>query len=295
MEFYVIPVLAGMGVCGNILALLVWTKEQTFNASTFLIKCLAVSDLCFCLVKVCSVNYWPDSLPVLLTGLTVYSFCRVISVNTTLAIVFSRWLAVSWPFRVHTLLTKRRTLWSYGLLLAWSVLVATVDSLLLWGVIPGVVDGLLIADMNAYMALRFTLQGVGLVVPILDLLLVLLNVSLVCVLCRQRGAGSDLGQRSVEAREARANRVLPAVICLSVSTVLSYPLGLVSDSLVLVAKQVLANACGLYCYLVFYRASDFLETFNSSVNVVYYLLFASHFRQLLRLRFSFCRLCQTVE
>lgn len=286
IQGYVIPTIAVFGVLGNVLALVVWTKEPRFNSAIFLIKCLTVSDIVFLTAKACEL-----AVKHRIKTMTVFNVCtrmvtiyaRIFSVHMTLAVVFTRWLSVYKPFHVQTLLTKRRTVVGFVVLMIWCVLVGLPFLLLYTGLLPTFqgVDGV-IRDFYAYSCVLLSTQGVSVTLPIV--ILVVFNVSIAYIMCKQR-VGTNLGHRQTVTRAAQLNRLLSAVVCLSVTTVLAYPMGLIADVLVLVFDEELFDSCGRDCKRIIFSMADLLEVFNSSVNVVYYFVFASHFRELFRARF----------
>ncbi|XP_070184206.1 FMRFamide receptor-like [Littorina saxatilis] len=268
---YVIPTIATLGLCGNVLILVVWSAETFFNPATFFLKALAFSDTIFVVSAFC---YWQPFLGTLnhqnITTATVFVYSRAVSAYTTMAIVFTRWLAVHKPMRVRSLLTKRNVVVSYVLAFLWCSLILIPFFFQLWKVTSWDIDLLTTFSIS---------DGVCVGLPIV--VMVFLNVSLVSKMCGHR-ATSGLGQQStasVAARSSRFQCLLMAVVCLSVTTILSYPLGFV----VRVLNFQRSSAINAVLNVV----SGVLEVLNASINVVYYLLFASNFRQLLRKRFGY--------
>ena len=274
---YVIPVLACLGVCGNVVVLLAWSRESCFRPATFLTKCLAASDILFCTMKAVRVLTLPFAKVIVGIFQALDIFSSFVSVNTTLAVVFSRWLAVTRPLHVHRLLTRTRTLAGYGLLLLWCSLLAIPWTLIR----EGVIDDL---NSSTKSAIEMSLALVGYVIPVL--LLVVLNVCLVRVLCRRgrSAVSSSLNQRAARARADQLTRLLGAVVCVGVTTVLTYPVGFVARVLVDTHQLICDNACDNFRLEV----HTLLTTFNSSINVVYYLLFVKQFGELLCKMISMC-------
>ena len=272
----VVPVVAVVGVGGNVVVLVVWSAETTFIPTTFLIKCLAVTDIITLLAVIC---YWADSVVPGVAGAVIRTvslaamfYCRAVTAHTTLGVVVTRWVAVYRPLRVHSLLTTRRVVLGYGLMLLWCLTPAIPAGLLLSGHIDG-----------GYISVIYHVcESVYLALPIL--LVVVLNVSLVCRVWSRR-RGSSLGQQQHTARAARSSRLFGAVLCVSITTVLAYPAGVVYR---IIDLSLGAGICAGFCSDMVLVITIVLEEINASINVVYYLLFASRFRELCRLRYGYC-------
>ena len=274
---------ASLGVCGNVIVLLVWSAETVFNPTTFLMKCLAVSDIVLLLVLAYNLinAFYLFAIPawmgyVIYVTISLMFYLRMVTAHTTLGVVVTRWVAVHKPLRVQSLLTKRRVVASYVLMLFWCLTPAVLVGLLLSGYIDDE-HGLTMLNIG---------EGVYLVLPIL--LVVVLNMSLVYTLCSHRHS-SSLGpqQQQRAARAARSlqlQQLVKAVLCLSVTTVLAYPVGMAYRVLL----NVHSTVCSTPCLVTFLFASIVLEEVNSSINVIYYLLFISRFRQLFRRRCCCC-------
>ena len=273
---FIRPIVAMVGLCGNVVVLVVWSAETAFNPTTFLVKCLAVVDIITLLAYMCHwVRKFMLRLEWTIAAVVPYivMLCnRPIIVYTTLGVAVTRWVTVHKPLRVHSLLTRRRVVVGYILML-------------LWCLISGISLCLLLAERSDddYIAIMNTAwEGVNLALPIL--LLVVLNVSLVYTVCSHRHSShSSLGQQ--RQRTVRSARLLGAVLSVSISTVLAYPVG--------VAYRLLkfglgVEICDSDCAMKLLAVTFLRETFNSSINVVYYLVFASRFRQLCRLRCGCC-------
>ena len=271
---FVCPIVAMVGLCGNVVVLVVWSAETAFNPTTFLVKCLAVTDIIMLLAFMCN---WVRNF-ILRLELTIAATvpiilmlcCRAIIVYTTLGVAVTRWVAVHKPLKVHSLLTRRRVVVGYVLMLLWCLM-------------SGMSVGFLLAGHpdSDYIAIMYNVwEGVNLALPIL--LLVVLNVSLVYTVCSHRHS-SSLGQQ--RQRTVRSARLLGAVLSISITTVLAYPVG--------VAFRVLKfglgeKICDSDCTMILLTFTFLLELFNSCINVVYYLVFASRFRELCRLRCGCC-------
>ena len=254
--------------------LVVWSAETAFNPTTFLVKCMAVTDITTLLAFMCNwVRNFIFGLERTLAAtvpLIVMLCCRAVIVYTTLGVAVTRWLAIHKPLKVHSLLTRRRVVVGYVIMLLWCLMSGMSVGFLL----AGHPDG-------QYVVIMYNVwEGVNLALPIL--LLVVLNVSLVYTMCSHRHS-SSLGQQ--RQRTVRSARLLGAVLSISITTVLAYPVG--------VAYRVSTFGLGVEicqsdCAMLLPTLTFLLELFNSSINVVYYLVFASRFRELCRLRCGCC-------
>ena len=279
------------GVCGNVVVLVVWCAETTYNPTVFLIKCLAVSDILL-LILWCDFSVGLFRLPVHL----LYYF-RMVTAHTTLGVVVTRWAAVHKPLRAHSLLTKRRVVVGYVLMLVWCLIPVIFVTFYLLGN-PGRSDVVVITNI---------VESMYLALPIL--LLVALNVSLVLKL-RSLIRNSSLGEQQQQQQQqtpsqqqqqqqsqqqqlqqpmAHLQYLVKAVLCVSISTVLAYPVGIVYRAL------LHATVCDAECRGFWVHVSLLLEAVNSSVNIIYYLLFAPRFRQRCRHRCRCCRCCQSED
>ena len=273
---FLIPTVALIGVCGNVVVLVVWSAERAFNPTTFLMKCLAVSDIALLLV------FQPYYIIQVLESPTCVSalfYCRMVSAHTTLGVVVTRWVAVHKPLRVHSLLTKRRVVGGYVLVLLWCLIPFIVILLIFSGTIDGI---------SFFTAVNM-IEAVYLVLPIL--LLVGLNMSQVYTLCSHRHS-SSLGRQQQQqvaraARSSQLQQLVKAVLCLSVTTVLAYPLGVVCRLLLNVSTETVDHLCK-GCFYAWLMASFLPEVINSSINIIYYSMFVSRFRRLCRRRCMCC-------
>ena len=180
INIYVSPSLAIAGLFGNVLVLFALNSNQSdFNPSIYLMKCLAATDAVVCLITTVFIFMPKNVIPweVNLALFEVYYFCTNNSINTTFAIVFIRFLAVTLPLRVPTLISRYRVLLFYSLIMIWCLALATVDSMFMLNYNPYE-----ISPTNFY-ALQVTLIGIGQVIPVLAL--IFLNSFLLYVLCRQ--------------------------------------------------------------------------------------------------------------
>ena len=283
-----IPTVEALGLCGNVVVLVVWNAETTFNPTTFSMKCLAVSDVTLLFFFLCTYarayltsasekQHW--SIP-LFVGMLHY--CRTVTVHIILGVVITRWVAVHKPLRADSLLTKRRLVVAYVLMLVWCLVPFILVSIAVKGIISS--EGL------RYMAVS---EAVYLALPIS--LLVVFKVSLLYTLFSNRRS-SSLGQQQQQhaARAARSSQfkyLVGAVLCLNITTVLAYTVSIAFRSVVFQNLDYSIQVCPHFCFLFMSRLCVLLEVFNSSINVVYYLVFVSRFRQLCRLRCWSCWRC----
>ncbi|XP_070183559.1 FMRFamide receptor-like [Littorina saxatilis] len=202
----------------------------------------------------------------------IIPYISTVTAYITMAVVFTRWLAVHKPTKVRAILTKRRVVVSYVLVLIWS--------LVTW--VPAFIA--LLTKSSRYDAvLNFITGSLSLILPVMVTLF--LNVSLACKLCRHR-TRTDLGQLTNSAARAqsssRFNRLVTVVVCMSVTTFFTYPAGFI------VMQLIMLNQCIDSCKAFSIGIAFLLTVFNASINVVYYLLCSSQFRELFRRRLCCC-------
>ena len=264
------------GVCGNVVVLVAWCAEPAYNPTVFLIKCLAVSDILLLLL-------WCEYfLRFFRLRLHALYYFRMVTAHTTLGVVVTRWVAVHKPLRADSLLTKRRVVVGYVLMLLWClipVIYVTIES-----------------GSVKWFIITITVEALYLALPIL--LLVALNVSLVLTL-RSLIRDSNLGQQQQQQQSqqqpmAQLQYLMKAVLCVSISTVLAYPAGIVCRAFLLPALDLSTDMdmCGFHCKIFWIHLSVLLEVINSSVNIIYYFLFAPRFRQRCRRGCRRCRCCR---
>ena len=279
---FLVPSVATLGVGGNVVVLIVWNAGATFNPTTFLMKCLAVSDIILLFLALyTSVHaFFVSDLSLLHWSVLLFYYCRMVTAHTTLGVVVTRWVAVHKPLRVHSLLTKRRVVVGYVLML-------------LWCLIPLIIVSIHFINMSTEILIYLSVtEGVYLALPIL--LLLVFNVSLLYTLFSNRQSSNLDQQQQHVARAARSSQfkyLLGAVLCLSITTVLAYPVGVAYRSVMFLNPLYFIRVCPHICFIYIPFVSMLLEVFNSSINVVYYLIFVSRFRQFCRLRCWPCWRC----
>ncbi|KAK7498036.1 hypothetical protein BaRGS_00010624 [Batillaria attramentaria] len=288
-----IPVVAALGVCGNLVALATWTAESAYNGTTFLLKCLCVTDLVLLVGQLLNllVNTFLTE-PVLIWRVRAYmtvffQYARIVSVHSTLAVTFSRWLAVHRPLGVRILLSRRRVVVGYCITLTWCFLVGVPSAyftLCLFHV-PNTC-GSFAYHYPTFSAVQHTSEAVTLALPLI--LLLIFNVSLVMKVYRHRSAAPGLGQQALSRRSSEATRLVVAVTCLSVTTLLAFPLGVAVRIVTYQAAGLKGNTCDGACIRFLDNLSDLFVVFNSSANIVFYAAFVSHFRKLLLRRLQCC-------
>ena len=266
------------GVCGNVAVLVGWCAETAFHPTVFLIKCLAVSDILLLILWLSFVLFF---FPLEVLFLALHCF-RLVTAHTTLGMVFTRWLPLHKPLGADSLLTKRRVVVGYVLMWVWC---------LVQSILP-ILSSPSGRDVRGIVMLA--VRGMYLV---LTILLVAFSVSLVLKL-RSLKCNSGLGQQQQQQLQqqqqeerpmAQLRYLVKAVLCVSISTVLVCLAGIVLRVLVSSAQDTL---CGLdkACAKFWFTVSLLLEAMNSSVNIVYYVIYAPRFRQLCRGRCCCC--CQ---
>ena len=241
--FRLTPVTAVLGLCGNGVVLVVWSAETAFNPTTVLMDSLAVTDIVLLFVllyhsldlstKAKLAPGWHGTVL-----LSAWHHCRRVTAHTTLGIVLTRWVAVRKCLRVHSLLTKRTVVVGYVLMLFWCLL----------STIPSALDSSGHIDREHYFTFRNTEEELYLALPIL--LLVAFSVSLVCSVCSHRHICSlELhSQQAIgSARSSQFHQLLAAVMCVSITTVLAYPAGVLLRILQNRGRESFQSVCPRDC------------------------------------------------
>ena len=299
IDFFVLPSVCFLGTIGNFLILFAYScKRSVFKPSTFLIKGLAVADSGMCvtlltygLIGKPSHEYPPAALTAL-TCLTVFS--GLCSTNTTLGIVLVRWIAITWPLRAHRFLTRKRTLSGYVSLIIWCLLLYVLT--LCFG--KSTKYGINIFPQEN---VSITVMIIGYVIPVFAL--ILFNILLVRCLC-QRGqnniVSSSLNPRMSRERTNQVRRLVKAVICVGINTVIAYPLNFTMTAYIIYSSDdenaSFSESCGGNgCIKLVESMQKLVLAINSSVNVIYYALFIKDFRTLLRNSFRPCAILKTMK
>ena len=105
----------------------------------------------------------------------------------------------------------------------------------------------------------------------------------------------NLDQRTSVARSENLGRLMKAVVSMGVTTTLAFPFtfALMRVLLFFGEDQGFQEYCGgPGCEYLGWAVGGFLQTFNSSVNVVYYFLFLKQFRASLVKRCKCFRRCK---
>ncbi|XP_070183403.1 putative G-protein coupled receptor F59B2.13 [Littorina saxatilis] len=276
-SLYIIPFLAAVGVCGNVMNLVVWSAESGFKPTTFFFKALAVSDIVNLVSIVLFVLHVTGVISIVLAALG-----STVSAHTTMAIAYVRLLSVKQPTRVKTLLPKYRVIGGYVLLLSWCILT--------W--LPLIVTLQVFKSSDHPVAMFFSTAAgsLSLILPVV--VTAILNIGLLKKLfepSNRNALGQPLQHTVTRAtRLARFRSPLTAVVCLSVTTVLAYPPALVIFALNIYSKMGFDEEFWYSDQETALEVSVVLVMFNASINVVYYLLFSSQFRQLLSRRLKCC-------
>ena len=126
------PVIITFGIVGNILTLIVLYRDKETSTTSIYLKNLAAADLLTLSIKaVCVVFFWfqvcrPEVyLTWKVNSLSICSgsyFSEKISKYITIAVVFERIIAVTWPFRFKEICTPLRT--TVAVILIYIVLLA---------------------------------------------------------------------------------------------------------------------------------------------------------------------------
>ncbi|KAK7098041.1 rhodopsin, GQ-coupled-like [Littorina saxatilis] len=268
LNHYVTSPVAVLGVFGNLVCLVVWSAESHFNPTTLFLKVLAVSDtflLVEFLLRHCGILV---TVPLVFHSFYVYS--RLLTVHTTLALIIIRWIAVFRPLRMKILLSKRRAITGCVLMIFLCFLAG----------LPYVITAVYFQHLR--LRTYYIIHGTCLALPVM--VLVCLNVSLVRKLIahrRQIAAHTT----SWAASSSRFYRLLLAIVCLSVSSTIAYP---VSLACMVEGQPTIESDCGQFCTGLMFAVADLFEVVNSAINIVFYLLFISKFRRLLRQTICCC-------
>ena len=166
-----------LGLVANSACLWVWQGDTSASAVTFLFQFLALWDNVFLALALAYSALLHTGLrdPSNLLYLALL-FPQLLSVHTTVAIAASRWVAVWRPLHVHRLVTRRRVSVTCAAAVVWCMAIAGVN---------GCRSRDLLVDGVANIVLYFSLQVVGLIVPLL--VLVGFSVSLLWMTYRHHG------------------------------------------------------------------------------------------------------------
>ncbi|KAK7474720.1 hypothetical protein BaRGS_00034013 [Batillaria attramentaria] len=259
-----------LGIVGNVFVLWVWQADSSFNPSTFFIKYLATCNLLF---QVSSLSGLIDLRVGILAG---YLF-SVMSAHVTLALAVSRCVAVYRPLRVHLILSRRRVIVVSVVIACWCLLLG------------GSLVVMSICVVSDIICPRFFGKAVGgvlmLILVFLSYFLPLLlmaacNVALLVKVCR-RDVTSSISNDQARASRQRTRRLTLGVVCITTTSLLAYPVNLsvvFTTTLHYPADPLVAATVGC--------VGNLLLATDASVNVIYYVIFASEFRRLLVLRFT---------
>ncbi|PVD35447.1 hypothetical protein C0Q70_02409 [Pomacea canaliculata] len=261
-----------VGLLGNLLALVVWMAETRYNATTFLLKCLCVWDNVFLLTFVIAILSSNVAYPYAV--IFVLGVSQMLSVHITLSATVTRLLAVTRPLHVRDILTPRRVYVIHAGVFVWCTALESINTVAL-------------VKTQLPLRLRWKIfvsrQTLGFILPIVALLII--NVCLLIFLRKLRAVSRASLQRRPSSAAVSADRRLNiAVFCISVCTFIAYPVGILF--------QVLADGiyggmiyfplyCNRRCTLIVDSVFYLMQTLNSSVNIIFYLVFSTQFRNLL--------------
>ncbi|KAL8610900.1 hypothetical protein ACOMHN_056755 [Nucella lapillus] len=260
-----------VGLIANTISVWVWNGNRKHNSMVLLFQCLGLLDNVFLLASVVQgvLNYTHR----LTTGtedvLFPIIFCsQSLSVHVTLVIGIFRWLAVAKTQTQRSQgMTRRYVMMTCGGVGAWCVAL-TVTAIVTH-------EKLHRAHGAVYVAKEVVLQTVGYVLP--TLLLMVFSILLLKITCQHQWLQSKQKQR----------RTTLAVLSIAACSFLACPVA-VSGHLVSLFADPESPACGRTCLQVIFGVADVLQMTNSSVNFVFYVVFASKFRPLLRRTLCHC-------
>ena len=280
LGYYVLPAVASAGIVGNTLIFLAWTVDRSgLQISKFLIQCLAIADVFVSFfhtfIKLAEKNEVKLSQTTWKALFGVRFFFQFNSINTTLALVVFRWLAVTWPLHVQRIVNKTRTQIGYACLILWCATLATLD---------------ILCEIIGMPGLKLITVAVGGVSPVFAL--IVFNTLLLRALRRrsQKAICSSLDDRTLHARSDHLRRLVKAVVCVCATTAFAYVIVYIPWAYSELTNNVdVIKACGGDgCVKLSWALIDFIEVIGASANVVYYALFLAAFRNLLRQRFKCC-------
>ncbi|PVD35444.1 hypothetical protein C0Q70_02406 [Pomacea canaliculata] len=120
--------MAFLGTLGNIIALIVWTAETRYNATTLLLKHLCVWDSLFLLTyATLLLGREAKSAEVFYATQFFIVMFLWMSLHLTLLVVVTRLVAVTRPLHVRDLLTRCRVYVVYVGIIVWCLLFASLQ------------------------------------------------------------------------------------------------------------------------------------------------------------------------
>ncbi|PVD35443.1 hypothetical protein C0Q70_02405 [Pomacea canaliculata] len=269
----IVPV-AYLGTLGNIIALIVWTAETRYNATTLLLKHLCVWDSLFLLMyATVIVSYEEMSEEERYAAQLFIALFQLMSVHLTLAAIVTRLVAVTRPLVVHDVLTRCRVYVVYVVMIVWCLLLVSLET-----VAYKIED---LKDMEQW-SMFVSGQVIGLILPHVALLVS--NVFLFYFLRRPRNVSDPSLQTDLPDTNTKDERSLTVtVISMSVCSLIAYPAG-VSLKLLMEAESAglisSRSSCDWECSEIAERVFHLLQVLNSSINIIFYLAFSTRFRQL---------------
>ncbi|KAK7474134.1 hypothetical protein BaRGS_00034594 [Batillaria attramentaria] len=257
-----------LGIIGNVLVLWVWQADSSFIPATFFIKYLATCDLLFSASTFVKIF---DFMPVVVVSSFTTFFIKM-SVHVTLALAVSRCVAVYRPLRVTLILSRRRVIVVSVVIACWCFLLQGLQLCSRYVILFG--DDY---DKRSILAICFLFLSYCL--PLLPM--VGCNVALLCKVYR-RDVTSHMSHDQARASRQQTRRLTLGVVCITTTSVLAYPV---------IFSVITPIRWKQPAYLVTFNiiascVSNLLIGINSSINVIYYVIFASEFRRLLVLRFT---------
>ena len=218
---------------------------------------------------------------------------QVCSINTTLLSSTTRLLAVSKPTTFSTLLSRRRVLYLCAAILAWSLLLTSLETSWYVCLMAGRECQSLFKIVSFYRR-NYVYDLLAFCVP--SLLLLVCNALTVWKVCRVKQSTYASSSSPKERRgDAMTRRLSVTMVMISLTSLLSYPVA-VTVRLTLNPGQEDNDVCDLTCARLVVYTCGVLTLLNSSVNFVIYCVISTRFRELLRVRArglcrGVCRAC----
>ncbi|XP_025110896.1 FMRFamide receptor-like [Pomacea canaliculata] len=282
---YVILTVSYLGIMGNLVSLMVWRTHKTYNPVIFLFKYLAVVDIkhlvsiSFWRIFVLFRRYFSDHtyFTVLFTAYGTELLGQALSLHTTLLIAVCRFIVVSRPLEVYngTLLTRCQVIIACVVLFFWCLLL----------IIPFIVMTLLIfndkigkENVSYYFPVIFIFCEFS----VTTLLMIVFDVLLLKKLRSSTALRSSPSSSHSEERRYIGRRVTVVVVLMSVCSILAY---LITGTCVALAfiylhyTQEQSTGTSYLIVDILAPTYEFLESLNSSINIIFYLAFFQNFRK----------------
>ncbi|KAK7492225.1 hypothetical protein BaRGS_00016522 [Batillaria attramentaria] len=280
MTWGVIPVCV-LGIIGNVIMLWVWMGGTTFSPTTFLIKYIALCDALFLVANIVAdgADLAGDLVLERISREFTYPLL-IISLHVSMAAAVVRCVILYRPLRAQASLTRRRTVVTCVCITLWSLLLGTLVVLFgicqpihgnyqAYGICP--TDLKKVMDTDAMWLFLLVMYGC---LPVL--VMAVCNVAMVVKIQRDSGLASSLSQQS-------ARRLTIGIICMTSTSLLAFPAH--SVMLVVIYYRRAAADISIWTYVLCLGIGNILVVLNSSVNVIYWAVFATEFRHLFAKKF----------